>query len=156
MDRCRRCAAGLVAGPAVERSATSADFAVHVDGIPTLLCSLGCPGQYAPWPDLALDILDLVSPDHDNVARRRLSPNVENRCRTCDVALVRRGDHGTFVFTRLIRTDTPVTLTVETPALTWPECSRRHIPAQTPSWDGYHADLTTVIGRAITDQLFWS
>lgn len=156
MKKCRACKSNLVDGPPVDRSARIDNFSCVIKEIPTKRCPMGCPGHYWTWLDFGVEVLEALSPDAPQIARRKWGLfKTSHYCRTCNVELVGPTQESCFEFQIPLRYGTSLQLSLTAPSLTCPSCQHRYLPAQSSRSDPFYGKLADVISKAITTDLIY-
>lgn len=156
LSKCRSCGSPLIDGPDAERHHGTDEIRCTVKGIPTKICPRGCTGSYWYWPDFGVELLELLSPDSPNIAKRRLSLfKSRHLCIRCGVELTDKHESNQFSFRQVLKKGTRLELTIEAPCLECARCGVKYLPSQTSTHDPYYQQLADVIGEAITKDLVW-
>jgi hypothetical protein len=144
----------LIDGPDTERNGMADGFSCRLQGIPTKRCPAGCPGLYWYWPDFGVEVLDALTPESENIARRKIGLFKQTmKCKTCDVDLLKLPQPETFVFRPMLRKGTPLEITITAPALQCPSCQKAYLPANTSTWDPYYQKLCDLVSSLVTTDL---
>ena len=154
--KCKTCGNPLVDGTDTERHGGNNRFKCIVKGIPTKVCSRGCPGAYWYWLDFGVEVLGALGPDSPNIAKRRLGL-FRNRhlCPLCNAELTDKGESAQFVFHQKLRKGTHLEMVLEAPCLECMRCGSRYLPSQTSSHDPYYTEIANVVSTVITKDLIW-
>ncbi len=156
ISKCKTCKSKLVAGPDVGRTATSKEFTCEISGIPTRICPSGCSGYYWADLDFGVSILDLLGPESEHIAKRRMSFfKTRHLCKRCNTELVNNNQSATFTFDNQPFGATTFLMKITAPALSCPNCHSNYMPAQESSADPYYVDLANVISQTITQNLIY-
>ncbi len=142
----------MIDGPNQKRSAESDRFKVDISDIPVKVCPKGCSGFYWYWPDLGVEVLDMLNARSDNIARRKGFLRVRQLCKSCGQDLEEGSSH-TFRFQERCHKGTIIEMAVSGPSLVCKRCNLYYLPAQTATWDAYYSELADVIGEALTRDL---
>ena len=156
LSKCKTCGNPLVDGPDAERHGGNNRFKCVIKGIPTKVCSCGCPGAYWYWLDFGVEVLEALGPDSPNIAKRKLSLfKTRHLCSRCGVELTDKRQSAEFVFQQKLKKGTQLELTLEAPCLECMRCGSKYLPSQTSSHDPYYSEIADVVSTLITKDLTW-
>ena len=156
LSKCKTCGSPLVDGPDAERCSGNNHFKCTVKGIPTEVCSRGCPGAYWYWLDFGVEVLGALHSDSPNMAKRRVGLFKDRHlCRRCHAELTDKGQSAQFVFHQKLRKGTELEPVLEAPCLECTHCGSKYLPSQTSSHHPYYSEIADVVSVAITKDLIW-
>lgn len=156
LSKCKTCGSPLVDGPDAERYAGNDSFACTLKGIPTRVCSRGCPGAYWYWLDFGVEALETLDPDSPNIAKRKASlSRTRHFCRHCNVELTDKHESARFTFHKKTNKGTEMEVILEAPCLECTQCGSKYLASQSSSVDSYYSKLADVISEATTREFIW-
>jgi hypothetical protein len=153
-ETCETCGAKLNDGPDQRRSAQYAGFEVSISGIPTKVCSRRCPGLYWYWPDLVIEVIDMLYAQPENRAAHKFGLSRDwPICRKCRQGLEDSDSQATFRFQQNCHKGTPIEIVVSGPSFKCPRCNLHFLPPHRNAWKAYYSDLADAITEALTTDL---
>jgi len=156
MNKCNLCKATLTKGPLQNRSAEAEGFGVHIEGIPTLVCSKGCEGFYWPHLDFGVEIFDILMEESENYAKKKGFFITKQLCVTCNTELADTETEHIFKFSKKQQAGNEIKLDITTTrSLSCNKCNRLFLRRQTSTHDKYHIAIANVISEALTKDLIW-
>ena len=157
LENCNACGAKLIDGPDQRRSAQYAEFEVSVSGIPSRVCSRRCPGFYWYWPDLVIEVIDMLYAQPENMADHKFGLARDYAiCRKCRQGIEESAStRSTFRFQHNCHKGTPIEIVVSGPALKCPRCNLYFMPPHRSAWKDYYSSLADAVTEALTTDLIW-